>query len=364
MGSYGGRGPTVNAILWVETVIATAFVVLRIYTRKVILRSLGLDDLFLLITLILLAIYAALISAGTTYGIGQKRADIPPEDYIQAMKYEVIGQGVCIFNIATSKAAVAFFILRIVRETKHRIFIWICVITNSLLASWCTISIFIQCVPVAKVWDNTVPGSCWLDFAKVGITTSAYAVAIDFILAIAPCFILWDLNMKRKDKTLALFGLSLGIFAGVCGILRTTALTSLRSYNEYIHDTSDMLIYSGTENFVSAICASIPVLRPLWIKIRGYGSTGDSYPQRSYQMSRFGSQDPESALGDRDRDGMATRIFAGGRDFNTATADNASEEAILRETKGQSDSGIRVFMKTDISVNATSRGGKDSKTYS
>ena len=91
-----------------------------------------------------------------------------------------------------------------------------------------------------------------------------------------------------------------------------------------------MLIYSGTENFVSAICASIPVLRPLYIRLRGYGSSGDSYPHRSYQMNGFGSQDAETALGGGgDREGrMATKIFAGGGDANRVTGDNASEETI------------------------------------
>lgn len=41
MSSYGGRGPTVNAVLWAETAVAVVIVGMRIYTRKVILNSLG-----------------------------------------------------------------------------------------------------------------------------------------------------------------------------------------------------------------------------------------------------------------------------------------------------------------------------------
>ncbi|KPM36172.1 hypothetical protein AK830_g10396 [Neonectria ditissima] len=271
MGSYGGRGPTVNAALWTETVVAAIFVVLRVYTRKVILRSFGWDDFFLVVTLVLLVLYSVMI-------------------------------------------------------------------------------------------------------------TVAYAVAIDFTLAIAPCFILWDLNMTRKDKMLALFGLSLGVFAGVCGILRTTALTSLRSFDEYIckccrfkfvssplivsffpDDTSNMLIYSSTENFVSVICASIPVLRPLWVEFRGYSSADDSYAQRGYKMSRFGSQDAEGALGGNNVEGMATRIFCGGRDAHV-TNDDASEETTLREMRGKGDTGTQVFCKTDISIDYSTRGVDESRS--
>jgi hypothetical protein len=169
-------------------------------------------------------------SVGTTYGIGRHRAEIPAEDYINAMKYEVIGQAFCIFNIAISKAAVAFFLLRIVNKKWHKGVVWFILITNTIMATWTTIAVLIQCVPIERVWDISVPGNCWLDFAKVGITCSgtlshlirlklsradtsypAYAVAVDFVLALAPCFVIWELNMKKKDKLVTISGLSLGV---------------------------------------------------------------------------------------------------------------------------------------------------------
>ena len=117
-----------------------------------------------------------------------------------------------------------------------------------------------------------------------------------------------------------------------------------------------MLIYSGTENFVSVMCASIPVLRPLYNKVvRGYGSSAEnsSYGKRSYQLSRLGSRDPESALGNSQHGGMETKIYSsrGGNPLQ----DNTSEETILRDTKeGAHDSG-EVFRHTEISVKYSNR---------
>jgi hypothetical protein len=164
------------------------------------------------------------------------------------MKMEIIGQAVCIFNIATSKAAVGFFLLRILAKNWHKACIWFLMVTNSLLAIWTTIAVFIQCIPVESVWNATVKGNCWLDFAKVGLTCSgtvqalyfvqeiivplsssnftaelcrdvltrisryaAYAVCVDFIFALAPCVVVWELQMKRKDKLITVGALSLGI---------------------------------------------------------------------------------------------------------------------------------------------------------
>lgn len=114
-----------------------------------------------------------------------------------------------------------------------------------------------------------------------------------------------------------------------------------------------MLIYSGTENFVSALCASIPVLRPLYTKIRhGYGSNDGSFPNNSYHLSVYNnSQDAERALrGHPSGAGLETRIYAG--EFN-GVADNASEEEILREAKTGKNGDVSV--ETKVSVNYSER---------
>lgn len=179
-----------NAVLWVESCLAAVFVLGRCYTRLFIMRSAGFDDFCLLLTLVsvyrtpckdklylldiklLLIAYSACISAGTEHGIGQKRGDVPPDDYTEAMKLEIIGQGVCIFNIVTSKTAVAFLLLRFAARTWHRVFIWFCVVTNSIMATLLTVAVFVQCIPVESVWNFDIKGNCWLDFTTAGITVS------------------------------------------------------------------------------------------------------------------------------------------------------------------------------------------------
>ena len=88
------------------------------------------------------------------------------------MKLEIIAQALCIFNLVTSKAAVAFLLLRFAARTWHRIFVWFCVVTNAIMATFLTIAVFIQCIPVESVWRSDIQGNCWLDFTTAGITVS------------------------------------------------------------------------------------------------------------------------------------------------------------------------------------------------
>lgn len=122
-----------------------------------------------------------------------------------------------------------------------------------------------------------------------------------------------------------------------------------------------MLIYSGTENFVSVLCASIPVLRPLWSKVRHgyYGSDGQS-GDRSYEMGRYArsgrsdGKDRETPLKMRpDHSVLETTIYTG-TNYDTK-GDNASEETILRETNEQQGKG-EVHYRTEVSVQYSNAG--------
>lgn len=45
-----GKGPTLVGVLWFETILCMIVLALRIYTRTVIRRSTGWDDLLLIFT--------------------------------------------------------------------------------------------------------------------------------------------------------------------------------------------------------------------------------------------------------------------------------------------------------------------------
>ena len=44
MNAYGGLGPMTNGVLWMEVVLISVFVGLRLYTRHQIMNAVGIDD--------------------------------------------------------------------------------------------------------------------------------------------------------------------------------------------------------------------------------------------------------------------------------------------------------------------------------
>ncbi|KAJ4352018.1 uncharacterized protein N0V89_007364 [Didymosphaeria variabile] len=303
-----------NGVMWTQVVLAVIFIGMRLYTRYFLIQSLGWDDLLMIVNLITFIGYVGFITVGLTYGIGRKRAAVDPADYSKAIMLEAIGQGICIMGIAASKASVAVFLLRIVIFKWHKALLWFCIVSTTILCTITTTLLFLQCRPAAFLWDPTIEGGvCWLNFTHVGLSMGAWSAAMDFILAILPWHIIMGLNMKRKEKLTVAFGLSLGVFAGICSIVRTYELQSLSSLEEYVYDTVPMLLWSSTEVFTSIICACIPILRPLYVRIvhgskYGLGSSGragHSYPLKEYAQDGYSQSRKDAASG------MSSRVYAG-----------------------------------------------------
>jgi hypothetical protein len=212
----------------------------------------------------------------------------------------------------------------------------------------------------------------------------AWSAFMDFVLAILPWHVVMGLNMKRKEKLTVAFGLSLGILyapfslssallpysytfnvpstitpsnanrsAGICSIIRTYELQALSSLNEYVYDTVPMLLWSSTEVLATIVCACIPVLRPLYVRVV-HGSKGSSsgrtYPLGTYAKSgkkssgEFPSIGGGKGYGGKGQSGgsrdTGERIYMGpGASIMETTikmgSDNASEESILREANAQ-----------------------------
>jgi hypothetical protein len=124
-----------------------------------------------------------------------------------------------------------------------------------------------------------------------------------------------------------------------------------------------MLIYSGTENFVSALCASVPVIRALWTKVLyGYASSNGSYQKRSHHLSDLNMGDAECAIRESAASpGIETRIYATSFD---ESIENQSEETILRDKIQRSVIGEQELVCTSkMSINFSQQRRKDSDVY-
>ncbi|EWY81750.1 hypothetical protein FOYG_15966 [Fusarium oxysporum NRRL 32931] len=166
--------------------------------------------------------------------------------------------------------SVAMFLLRNVMKRWHRWFLWFCTVSMVIMSIFLAVTVFAQCTPA-----DPAPCTC----CCVLTLSQAYAAAMDFILAGFPLIALHGLNMKPKERHTICLSLSLGVFAGICGIFRTTGLTSLSNSQDYLYAISDSAIWTASEVTAIIFCLTLPALRPLYKKIRNQESSSAGYQQ-------------------------------------------------------------------------------------
>jgi hypothetical protein len=164
--------------------------------------------------------------------------------------------------------------------------------------------------------------------------------------------VVMGLNMKRKEKITIACGLSLGVFAGACSIVRTIELQSLSSQQNYVYDTATMLIWSSSEVCLTIVCACIPVLRPLYVRIR-YGSRGEPSSKGSYPLKEY-TKSKNSRGFDATQSGNKIYMGPGASVLQTTVrmgSDAASEETILNGVNNNTwDNEAGIKRTRDITI--------------
>ncbi|KAI1442826.1 hypothetical protein F5Y02DRAFT_429439 [Annulohypoxylon stygium] len=259
-------GPNIIAALWTCTPLAFLFLSLRLFC-KFYKRALPFwDDYILVVSWCILLSTSALITLDVRDGFGKHEIDIIAEHGVEAltrigMRDDIVGFLVP-FAIAWSKTSFAVTLLNI-DKGRIRIVIWAIIVSTNLLLVMAAFSFLFQCSPVEKLWNPTVPGTCWPDMNRVlSMLASAYSGFMDFVLALLPWTFIWKLNLRREEKIGVAAAMSMGIFAGTTAIVKCYYLHNLYSV-DFFYAGGNLAIWGTAEVATTIMASSIPVLRVL-----------------------------------------------------------------------------------------------------
>lgn len=71
-----------------------------------------------------------------------------------------------IIGIATSKASVAAFLLRLSIVTWHKCVLYIVLVTVSVGCFIVALFDYIRCDPIESIWDPLIPAKCWMSASE------------------------------------------------------------------------------------------------------------------------------------------------------------------------------------------------------
>ncbi|KAJ5279301.1 hypothetical protein N7478_004673 [Penicillium angulare] len=354
--SRGQRALVVTAVL---TSLAGLVVAMRVYARVGLMKSTGREDWAILIAMVFSVVYCGLVGAQLRYGMGIHDDYLPSHVLQQQLK--CLWAAIPMYNasLAFTKFSILFQYLRIFPARWFRNACYIVMAIVATYSAWAIVSGYVNCVPVARFWDRTIPGSC-LNFSALWFFNAAMNIATDVTLLALPMPLLSHLQLPRTQK-IALMGVfAMGIFVVITSILRLSGLRTVASSTDTSYANVDASYWTAAECNVAIICASLPFLRPIISQVFPKLLSTNSYNNRytSNQQtgtnrfaSRRSARQPSqlfSQTDDRDYDVYSINVKPGDRSSPSSFGgiEVTTEMTVMQESAkhGESVSERRLVM--------------------
>ncbi|KAK0717449.1 hypothetical protein B0T26DRAFT_646280 [Lasiosphaeria miniovina] len=176
-----------------------------------------------------------------------------------------------------------------------------------------------RCIPFQAIWMPQIPGANCTNTTTLFLTVQGHSLAMDFIILVAPLFILRHLTIPWPQRVLLIIVVGFGGIACIAGVLRLQVLRLSTTSPDKTWDSFFSAIYGAIEVNLGIACACIVTLRPLfrrWLpgtdeqpqveleqpRPRRHVVTKDHIPTMDSTLAATTSNDVELAL---DKNGIA-----------------------------------------------------------
>ncbi|KAL8868716.1 MAG: hypothetical protein Q9174_004804 [Haloplaca sp. 1 TL-2023] len=283
-----GTQPPDDSLAWrvwvgsvVSVALATVFVALRLLARRISSASFWWDDY---------TIIAALV---TQWGMGISRW-IPLVNWYYGHHTVYVGphnlmefrKVLYFLNATLTKVSLLLLYHRIFGVVKKfRYALWISAFC--VMAWWIatTILAFLGCTPIAYNWNKNIDGQC-VDLVAFFRWNGICNLLLDFLILLLPLPMVWRLSISSRNK-LELSGMFLlGLFVCIAGVLRVLAYKPTQLADSTYSGVGSMT-WSIVEQGIGVVCACLPTLRPLLVRIVPSHSRQNTKNSSSIGMDNF-----------------------------------------------------------------------------
>lgn len=180
------------------------------------------------------------------------------------MRWLIIGQLLWLLCLGMCKISVAMMFLRIKQERRWGLFLYSSVFLIIAITVACYIMTFLQCRPIAALWDPTIRGAkCWApeDRQLYAVAVSIFMIATDVMFSILPITFIRQLNRPLREKIVVCFLMGLGLVGSVASIIKTVQLNHFGTMNDSLWIGFNLAIWSFLEQQLGIITISLPCLK-------------------------------------------------------------------------------------------------------
>ncbi|KAK4118579.1 hypothetical protein N657DRAFT_369698 [Parathielavia appendiculata] len=334
-------GSVVFCLAW-----ATAMVGLRLWTRGVVIKQLGMDDCLCLAALLVTYGSGIAIVHMTKYGLGRHIYVMDLEHIPLYLKDFYVSIVMYCAALLFIKMAFLFQYYRVLAVQRMRnVYLSCMVIVGGWALSQVLVGIF-TCHPVSGFWDSSLKATCIPNIPQWYINAAGNIIT-DVVVFALPMPALWSLQLARSSKVILLGIFSLGFFTVIISIIR---IRYLKLFEDFPWENVDSSLWSVGELTSAITCACLPTMRPLMSRyfpglLSSVGRTNRGYANASASAA--------AGMSGRRTAGAPTALesgFVGGR-------------ATRSGSKGAADDGSASMTGSEVELAQTASGGLRSNPF-
>ncbi|KUI74234.1 L-fucose-proton symporter [Cytospora mali] len=283
--SIPDRGPAVFAVTTATLVVGTVFLIARLICRCAIVKRVSWDDYFIILAWFLITGLSITIDISTSKGLGKHDADIDAQHLLPLRKTEYVFSVLYNPALMALKTSILIFYLRLSKNTQQvlRITSWVVLAIVNVAGAVLTLMNIFQCRPVMAAFSPHVYNAQCIPLLTEFICSAPVNIVTDLAILALPIPVLTGMRLPGRQKYILVFTFSLGIFVTIVDVIRIyylqQAITSVPTTPsndpqalfgdspEFAWNASLSLMWSAVELNVGLICACIPTLKPLIVKI-------------------------------------------------------------------------------------------------
>ncbi|EME44619.1 hypothetical protein DOTSEDRAFT_152576, partial [Dothistroma septosporum NZE10] len=232
------------------------------YTRLILVRQPGWDDLCVSIAMVLAMVDAGAQVFKTRYGMGRHTGTLAPEDFTNLEKTHWVAAWNYSFGLGFAKMSIILQCLRIFGQIpKFRKWAWALLSVQSLFTLWTGIQSIFLCYPVEYFWDKTIRGGTCLPRVELWFFNSGFNIVTDILTVILPLPVIKDLQMPKREKRALMAVLCLGGIVCIITSIRLYSLYVLNGSKDPAYNLAASSIYSNLEVSLAIFLSCLPVLK-------------------------------------------------------------------------------------------------------
>ncbi|KAL6714771.1 hypothetical protein ACLMJK_008196 [Lecanora helva] len=264
------KGWAILAVCWALVLFALVSTILRIYVRARLTGNLGSDDAVIGVAMATTILGAGLITAEVLNGLGRHEYYLttPQRSNLQALAW---ADWVQVFiTLGLTKISICLFLLRIIEQRTVEKAMWALIGFTSLFSAVCVFLFMGICRPLRAYWAVGQDGHCMsnLQVSHIVIAHGVLSVLTDLVCAALPAIFLRKIQINRRTKIGLCILMGLGVITAVCCTVRT-ALSGALTDKDQSWATTSNVGWRLPEVNIGIVCANAPILRPLYLFLRG-----------------------------------------------------------------------------------------------